>query len=91
MMLASCKIALNSMVVYSNDRSKPVVPVLVLLFVCDLSTRRFVLSFAWSYFVFVFFSPLIIAITWLGEERANLSFICFLEVFKVSNFCNVLL
>ena len=37
------------------------------------STRRFVLSFAWCYFVLVFFSPLSIAITSLGEERATLS------------------
>ena len=33
MKLASCKIALNPSVVYSTDRSKAVVPVLVLLFV----------------------------------------------------------
>ena len=33
MKLASCKIALNPPVVYSTDRSKAVVPVLVLLFV----------------------------------------------------------
>ena len=31
--LASCKSALNSLVVYSTDHSKAVVPVLVLLFV----------------------------------------------------------
>ena len=31
--LASCKSALNHLVVYSTDRSKAVVPVLVLLFV----------------------------------------------------------
>ena len=31
--LASCKIALNPLVVYCTDRSKAVVPVLVLLFV----------------------------------------------------------
>ena len=31
--LASCKSALNSTVVYSTDRSKAVVPMLVLLFV----------------------------------------------------------
>ena len=37
------------------------------------STRRFVLSLALRYFVFVFFSPLSIAIISLGEERANLS------------------
>ena len=32
-MLASCKSALNPAVVYSTDRSKAVVPVLILLFV----------------------------------------------------------
>ena len=47
---ASCKSALNPPVVCSTDRSKAVVPVLVLLLVA--------------------FS---IAITSLGEERANLS------------------
>ena len=36
-------------------------------------TRQFVLSFAWCYFVLVFFSPLSIAIISRGEERANLS------------------
>ena len=34
--------------------------------------RRFVLSLALCYFVLVFFSPISIAITSLGEERANL-------------------
>ena len=37
------------------------------------STRRFVLSLALCYFVLVFLSPFNIAITSLGEERANLS------------------
>ena len=37
------------------------------------STRRFVSSLALWYFVFVFFSHFNIAITSLGEERANLS------------------
>ena len=53
------------------------------------STKRdlfFVLSFAWCYFVLVFFSPLSIIITSLEEERANRSavrafvrfaFVCF--------------
>ena len=35
--------------------------------------RLFVLILTWCYFVFVFFRPLSIAITSLGEERANLS------------------
>ena len=58
--------------VYSTDRSKAVVPVLVLLFVV-YSTRRFVLCLTLCHFVLVFFSPFNIAITSLGEERANLS------------------
>ena len=37
------------------------------------STRRFVLCLALCYFVLVFFSPLSIAITSLGKERANIS------------------
>ena len=37
------------------------------------STRRFALSLALCYFVLVFFSLFSIAITSLGEERANLS------------------
>ena len=57
------------------------------------STRRFVLCLALRYFVLVFFSPFSIAITSLGEERANLSafrvcfdlrifgFVCFLFLF----------
>ena len=72
--LASCKSALNPPVVCSTDRSKAVVPVLVLLFVALWFILRGDLScFAWCYFVLVFFSPLSIAITSLGEERANLS------------------
>ena len=37
------------------------------------STRRFVVSLSVCHFVLVFFSPFSIAITSLGEERANLS------------------
>ena len=37
------------------------------------STRRFVLRLTLCYFVLVFFSPFSIAITSLGEDRANLS------------------
>ena len=40
------------------------------------STRRFVLCLTLCYFVLVFFSPFSIAITSLGEERANLSAFC---------------
>ena len=56
--------------VYSTDRSKAVVPVLVLLF--D-ALWRFVVCLTLCHFVLVFFSPFGIAITSLGEERANLS------------------
>ena len=73
--LASCTSALNPPVVCSIDRSKAVVPVLFLLFValCFFSTRRFVVYLSVCHFVLVFFSPFSIAITSLGEERANLS------------------
>ena len=37
------------------------------------STRRLVVCLSVFHFVFVFFSPFSIAITSLGEERANLS------------------
>ena len=37
------------------------------------STRRFVLCLTLCYFVLMFSSPFSIAITSLGEERANLS------------------
>ena len=70
----SCKSALNPPVVYSADRSKAVVPMLVTL-CCFVvySTRRFVVCLTMCHFVLAFFSPFSIAITSLGEERANLS------------------
>ena len=78
--LASCKSALNPPppppppVVYSTDRSKAVVPVLVLLFVALwFILRGDLLCLTMCHFVLVFFSPFSIAITSLGEERANLS------------------
>ena len=73
--LASCKSALNTAVVYFTDRSKAVVPVLVLPFVA----LWFIL---WGNLFYVlpcvilfscFFSPFSIAIISLGEERVNLS------------------
>ena len=39
--------------------------------ICHPSTRRFVLCLTLYHFVLVFFSPFSIAITSLGEERAN--------------------
>ena len=70
--LAGCKSALNPPlpVVCSTGRSGAVVPVLVLLFV----TLWFILrGDLLCHFVLVFFSPFSIAVTSLGEERANLS------------------
>ena len=69
--LASCKSALNPSVVYSTDRSKAVVPVLVLLFVALWFILRGDLLYVcltMCHFVLVFFSPFSIAITSLGEE-----------------------
>ena len=56
----------------SADRSKAVVPVLVLLccFVVH-STRRFVVCLSMCHFVLVFFSPFGVAITSLGGGRGD--------------------
>ena len=51
------------------------------------SARRFVVRFAWCYFVLVFFSPLSIAITSLEEERANLTAFCTFVRFALVWFC----
>ena len=51
------------------------------------STRRFVLCLTLCYFVLVFFSPFNIAITSLGEERANLSAFCTFVRFVLVWFC----
>ena len=59
--------------VYSTERSKAVVPVLVLHFVALWFILQGDLFYVLCHFVLVFFSPFSIAITSLGEERANLS------------------
>ena len=75
MKLASCKSALNPPVVCSTDRSKAVVPVLVLLFVALWFILRGDLFYVLPCVILVlrFFSPFSIAITSLGEEKTNLS------------------
>ena len=75
MKLIGCKKVLKPPVIYSTDRSEAVVPVLVLLFVALWFILRgdlfYVLPCAILFLCF--FSPFSIAITLLGEERANLS------------------
>ena len=73
--LASCKSALNPPVVCSTDRSKAVVPVIVLLFVALWFILRGDLLYVFPCVIlFLCLSVLFsIAITSLGEERANLS------------------
>ena len=75
MKLASCKSALNPPVVCSADRSKAVVPVLVLLLVAlwFILQGNLLCVFPCVILFLCFFSPFSIAITSLGEERANLS------------------
>ena len=70
--LISCKSALNPTMVYSTNRSKAVVPVLVLLFVALWFILRGDLFYVLPC-VLVFFSPFCTAITSLWEERANRS------------------
>ena len=98
--LASCKSALTPThppqpptppppVVCSTDRSKAVVPVLVLLFVALWFILRGDLFYVLFpvLFVHVFFSPFSIAITSLGEERANLSAVRTFVRFVLVWFC----
>ena len=59
MKLASCKSALNLPVVYSTDRSKAVVPVLVLPFVALRFFLRGDLFYVLSYLVLLCFSVLL--------------------------------
>ena len=69
--LASCKNALNPPVVCSTDRSKAVVPVLVLLFVALWFILRGDLLYVFPCVIlFLCFSVLLVS---LGDERANLS------------------
>ena len=91
MKLATCKSALNPPVVCSTDRSKAVVPVLVLLLVALWFILRGDLLYVYSCVILFLciFSPFSIAITSLGEERANLSafrtFVRFVLVESVSS------
>ena len=86
--MASCKSALNPQVVYSTDRSKAMVPVLVVLFVAlwFILGGDFFLCFT-CYFVLVFFSHFSIAITSFGEERANPSALRTFVRFALVWFC----
>ena len=77
--------------VYSTDRSKAVVPVLVLLFVALCFFLRGDLFYVLScvIFVLVFFSHFSIAITLLGEDRTNLSaFRMFVRFLVLCHFCS---
>ena len=77
-----------SPVVCSTDRSKVVVPVLVLLFVAFWFILRgdlFCLDLC--YFVLVVFCPFSIAITSRGEERTNLSAFRMFARFALVWFC----
>ena len=67
MKLAGRKSALNSLVIYSTDRSKAVVPVLVLHFVALWFILRGDLFYILPYLFFVFFSPFSIVITSLAS------------------------
>ena len=60
--LASCKSALNPPVVYSTDRSKAVVPVLVLLFVALWFILRGDLFYVLIFYVLIFYKFLCISV-----------------------------
>ena len=73
MKLASCKSALNLPVVCSTDRSNAVVPVLLFVALWFILRGDLLYVFPCVILFLCFFSPFSIAITSLGEERANLS------------------
>ena len=85
--LVGLKSALNPPVVYSTGRSKAVVPALVLLFVALLFILE-AICFKSSLVLFCsyIFSHFSIAITLLGEERANTAFRTF-DRFALVWFC----
>ena len=99
--LAGRKSALNPTAVYSTDRSKAVVPVLVLLFVAFVaySTRGFVLCLALCYFVLVFLVLLALRLPRLGKRELVLmlfvrlfdlhlfGFVCFLFLLMSGKGC----
>ena len=80
--LASCKSSLNPPVVYSSDRYKAVVPVLVLLFggvFLVYSARRFVVCLTLCHFVLVFSVLLALRLLRLGKRELILVlFVCFI-------------
>ena len=73
--MASCKRALNFLVVYSTDRSKAVIPVLVLIFVALWFILQGDLFLVLpGVILFLCFSiHCALRLPRLGEERANLS------------------
>ena len=86
MKLASCKSALNPPVVYSTDRSKAVVPVLVLLFVAlwFYSTSRIVVCLSMCHFVLVFLVHLVLRLPRLGKRELIL--VLFVRLFDLCLF-----
>ena len=75
-MLASCKSALKPLVVCSTDRSKAVVPVLVLLFVAlwFILTRRFVVCLSCVILFLCFSVLLVLRLPRLGKRELILVF-----------------
>ena len=74
--------------VYSTDRSKAAVPVLVLLFVALWILRGYLFYVLPCVILFLcFFSPFSIAITSLGKEITNLSAFRTFDRFALVWFC----
>ena len=82
-----CKSALNPSVVYSTDRSKAVVPVLVLLFVALWFILRGDLFYVLPCVILCFSVLFSIAIASLGEERAYLNAVRTFVRFVLAWFC----
>ena len=85
MKLASCKSALNTLVVCSTDRSKAVVPVLVLLFVALWFILRGDLLYVFPCVIFLCFSVLLVLrLPCLGKRELIL--VLFIRLFGLCLF-----
>ena len=86
MKLASCKSAFNPQVVYSDDRSKVMVPVLVLFFVALWFTLRGDLFYILPYVILFLCFSVLLALRLLRFGKRELILVLFVRVFDLCLF-----
>ena len=87
--LASCKSAVNPLVVYSTDRSKALVPVLVLLFVALWFILRGDLFYGLPCVILFLFLSVLLALRLPGLAKKELILVLFVRLFylRLFGFC----